>query len=117
MSEEQYQTILATTADLQTSVDSIDRRLELASPSEVEATDQDVEVTDWINSGARDRVWAGVREGMVPAGSRDRTENDEDVDHYAPPGRQNTPFPTGLVILAALGGSLGGILFLLWTFL
>jgi hypothetical protein len=67
MSEEQYQTILATTAHIQTSLDSIDRRLELASPS-----DPDLEVPDWINSGARDRVWSEISDHL-------------EEDRYPPP--------------------------------
>jgi len=104
MSEEQYQTILATLADVQVSVDSIDRgleRLAIAERSlEVALGDQDLGVPDWINSGARDRVWSEISEGIAA--------DDRDPDYYAS--------SVALVVVATIA-AVASILFMIYVLL
>jgi len=81
------------------SLDSIDRRHE-----RIAAAGLDLEVPDWINSGAKERVWSEIV-GHMP---------DEVADHYPPPARDHLNSAVGLVVIATIAGSLAAFVLILW---
>jgi len=54
MTDEQFVALRQTLADIQTSVDSVDLKLERLA-------DQELQVPDWVGSGASARVWDEIQ--------------------------------------------------------
>jgi hypothetical protein len=80
-----------------------------------EGGDGDLQPPPWVNQPtATTRSTTGDEEPADPL-QQIKNAASEATEGNPPPSRGNIAFPTGLVVLAALGGSLGAILLLLWA--
>ncbi len=100
MRSEEYTTLLAALADIQTAVDAtaldVERVVEILAPSDTDSP----QPPEWVNGGAEDA--AGGTEVLYPSVA------------YPPPARGNLGAVAGLLVIAACAALLVVLLVLLW---